>query len=80
MMDNVTLIRIVAGLIALFVLIPVTLIPYWVIFKKAGFSPWLSILMIIPFVSLIVLYVIAFSQWRSTTAFNPIQTNYPDRT
>ena len=79
-MDTTMIIRIVAGLIALFVVIPVTLIPYWVIFKKAGFSPWLSLLMIIPFVSLIVLYVVAFSQWRSTAAMNPMHANFPDRT
>ena len=42
----------------------VMLIPYWFIFKKAGFSPWLAILMLVPVVNVIVLYAIAFSQWR----------------
>jgi hypothetical protein len=78
MMDAVTIIRIVAGLLVL-VLIPVTLIPYWVIFKKAGFSAWLSLLMIIPVVNLIVLYVIAFSEWRGVPASNPMQQNFPPR-
>jgi hypothetical protein len=64
--DNVTIIRIVAGFIFLVVLLPVAIIPYWVIFKKAGFSPFLSFLMVIPFVGLVVLYVIAFSQWSTT--------------
>lgn len=40
------------------------ILPYWFIFKKAGFSPWLCILMFLPLVNLIVLYVVAFSQWR----------------
>ena len=63
-MDNVTIIRIVAGLMFLVVLLPVAIIPYWVIFKKAGFAPALSLLTAIPGVRLIVLYVIAFSDWK----------------
>ncbi|MGO9337108.1 MAG: hypothetical protein ACLPY1_06325 [Terracidiphilus sp.] len=54
-------------LLVLFVLfIPVVLIsvvPYWQIFKKAGFSPVLSLLMLVPFVGIIVLFVVAFSDW-----------------
>lgn len=51
----------------------VTIIPYWFIFKKAGFSPWLCILMFVPLVNLIVLYVVAFSQWRVV----PLAYGYP---
>jgi uncharacterized membrane protein YhaH (DUF805 family) len=61
---NVEIIRIVTGLIAVFVFLPVLLIPYWKIFSKAGFSGWLSLLMVIPFANLIVLYVVAFSEWK----------------
>lgn len=42
----------------------IVIIPMWFIWKKAGFSPWLSILSIIPAVNLIMLYVLAFSQWK----------------
>jgi len=56
-------------LIFLFVLsliiIPVYVIPYWVIFRKAGFAPALSFLVGIPLVNLIVLYYIAFSDWKA---------------
>ena len=62
-MDNVTIIRIVAGLM-FFVILPIVVIPYWQIFKKAGFAPALSLLILIPLVNLIVLYVIAFSDWK----------------
>jgi hypothetical protein len=34
------------------------------IWKKAGFSPWFSLLMFIPMVSMIMLYVLAFSEWK----------------
>jgi hypothetical protein len=38
-------------------------LPFWQIFKKAGFSPWLSLLMAIPLVSLCALYYLAFARW-----------------
>ena len=61
-MDNVTLIRIVAGVIALLV-IPVMVVPYWKIFSRAGFPGVLSLVMIVPLVNLIVLYYVAFARW-----------------
>jgi hypothetical protein len=53
-------------LVLMVVFIPVALIavvPYWQIFKKAGFSPALSLLMLVPFVGIVVLFVVAFSDW-----------------
>jgi hypothetical protein len=43
-------------------------IPYWFIFKKAGFSPFLALLMLIPMVHLIMLYFLAFAQWNVVPA------------
>jgi len=48
------------GLIATVVLV----IPYWFIFKKAGFSPWLAVLMFVPLANIIILYVVALSPWK----------------
>jgi len=42
--------------------------PYWMIFKKAGFSPWLSLLTLIPLVRYIVLCIVGFSEWKTTPA------------
>ncbi len=42
----------------------VVIVPFWMIFKKAGFSPLLSLLMVIPLVSVIVLFIVAFSEWK----------------
>jgi len=53
----------------------IKIVPYWQIFKKAGFPPALSILMILPFINLIMLYVLGFSQWKVIPA--PTQTYYP---
>jgi ATP-dependent Zn protease len=41
-----------------------TIPPFWVIFKKAGFQPILSIVMLVPLVNLIMLYIVAFSKWK----------------
>ena len=45
--------------------IAIFLIPAWFICKKAGFSPWLSLLCLIPTLgTLVLLYVLAFSEWK----------------
>lgn len=46
----------------------IVIVPMWQIFKKAGFTPALSLLMIIPLVNLIMLYVLAFSRWKVVPA------------
>ena len=43
--------------------VAVIILPFWKIFSKAGFSGWLSLLLLVPVVNLIVLYVIAFARW-----------------
>jgi hypothetical protein len=61
--------------LVLFLMLPflVVLIPFWQIWKKAGFSPLLSILMVIPVVGIVMLYVLAFTQWKVM----PLQAGYP---
>jgi ATP-dependent Zn protease len=55
---------------------PITLLlllflpPFRVIFEKAGFQPVLSILMLVPLVNLLLLYFVAFSEWKSGPAQN----------
>ena len=44
--------------------IVIYIIPFWMIFKKAGFTPWLALLLFIPLANIIILYVLAFSQWK----------------
>jgi len=50
--------------IFLLIFVALVMIPYWMIWKKAGFSPWLSLLMLVPLVNFIMLYVLAFSEWK----------------
>jgi hypothetical protein len=43
------------------------IVPFWFIFKKAGYSQWLSLLMVVPIVNLVMLYFLAFSDWPRLT-------------
>ena len=71
-MDSTTIIRIVAGLMVILVFLPIFVIPYWKIFSKAGFAGALSLLMIVPLVNLIVLYIVAFSEWKIKPGKAPV--------
>ena len=69
-----------APLIGIFVIVAIALyiIPLWQICKKAGLSGPLSLLAIIPGIGkLIVLYVIAFSDWRVVAPTVTYQQPYP---
>lgn len=51
--------------IIILIFIAILMVPCWFICKKAGFSPWLSLLCLIPsFGLLILLYVLAFAEWK----------------
>lgn len=51
--------------IIIVVAIALVMIPCWFILKKAGFSPWLSLLCILPSLgTLVLLYVLAFAEWK----------------
>ena len=55
--------------IIIVIAIAVVMIPCWFILKKAGFSPWLSMLCLIPSLgTLVLLYVLAFADWKVVPA------------
>jgi len=39
------------------------IVPYWKIFAKAGFSGWMSLTLIVPFLNIIMLFYLAFAEW-----------------
>jgi hypothetical protein len=41
----------------------VVVLPFWFIFSKAGYSKWLSLLMLVPVANMVLLYYFAFSTW-----------------
>ena len=52
-----------SGLIMFLVMTILIILPFWVIFSKAGHSKWLSLLMVVPMVNIVMLYFLAFSTW-----------------
>jgi hypothetical protein len=60
---------------ALFLIFPLlfVLLPFWRIFQKAGFPGALSLLMLVPFVNLAMLFVLAYVPWKPNTR-QPINT------
>jgi heme/copper-type cytochrome/quinol oxidase subunit 4 len=67
--DNAAAAGIIAGIIAVYfvifvIAIIVVIIPFWFICKKAGFSQWLSLLNLVPMGTLILLYILAFGEWK----------------
>jgi hypothetical protein len=72
--------------IIMVITIAIFMVPCWFICKKAGFSPWLSLLCIIPSLgTLVLLYVLAFAEWKVGPAplaaypppYPPQQPPYP---
>jgi len=62
-------------LIGYLVAVVALMIPCWFICKKSGFSPWLSLLCIVPSLgTLVLLYILAFAQWSVVPA--PPQMGY----
>jgi hypothetical protein len=62
--------------IFILVALAVVIVPFWFICKKAGFSPWLSLVNIIPLGNLILIYVLAFAEWKPVPVVPP-QLGYP---
>ena len=45
----------------------IVVIPFWRICERLGYSPWLSLLWVVPLLGIIYTYFLAFSAWRSPT-------------
>jgi ABC-type transport system involved in cytochrome c biogenesis permease subunit len=71
--DQAQIMRIAYALMAIMPILfivgmAIVIVPFWFICKKAGFSPWLSLLNIVPFGAMILWYVLAFSEWKVVPA------------
>jgi len=44
-------------------LVVLLVVPYWKIFGKAGFSPWLALGMLVPLANFVLLFYLAFATW-----------------
>ena len=59
------------GLFAALLAAAIVIVPFWVILKRAGTHPALSVLMLVPLLNLAALYWIAFSKLK----FGPAQAS-----
>ncbi|MFZ0745585.1 MAG: hypothetical protein WAM85_14330 [Terracidiphilus sp.] len=66
------------GIMPIFIIVSlaIVILPFWFICKKAGFSPWLSLLNIVPLGGLVLIYVLAFADWKVMPMPQP-QMGYP---
>ena len=66
------------GVMPIFIVVflAIVIVPFWFICKKAGFSPWLSLLNIIPFGNIVLIYVLAFADWK-VVPIPQTQVGYP---
>ncbi|OEY68501.1 hypothetical protein [Rheinheimera salexigens] len=53
------------GPLMMLVMAALVILPFWFIFSKAGYSKWLSLLMVVPIINVILLYFLAFTKWPS---------------
>lgn len=72
LMNLIIVITFILSFLVLMILI------WWRIFKKAGYEPALSLLMIVPIVNIVMLFVIAFGKWpiyeKLTSSMNQDKT------
>jgi hypothetical protein len=58
----------VTGLLASLLALSLFIIPTWRIAQRAGFPGALSLLLLVPFLNLIVIWVFAFARWPGVTS------------
>lgn len=52
----------IIGLISGAIAVVLTVIPFWIIFPRLGYSKWYSLLSVIPFAGMLFLYIVAFKK------------------
>jgi heme/copper-type cytochrome/quinol oxidase subunit 4 len=45
------------------IVVLVAIVPFWLICKKAGLSPWLSLIMVLPLGAILLPFLLAFMDW-----------------
>jgi len=64
-----------SGLPELLVLIVVAflIVPFWKIFSKAGYPGIIGVLMLVPFLNLVLLFFLGFSDWPVLKELNALR-------
>jgi len=51
------------GLLWMLFIAALVVVPFWKICAKAGYSGWLSLLVLVPIANIVFIYFLAFSNW-----------------
>jgi uncharacterized membrane protein YhaH (DUF805 family) len=62
------------ALVALAVFIVVSVVPYWIILSKAGYSGWWCLLLFVPIVNIIAPWIFALSEWPALQGRNTLSS------
>lgn len=67
-------------LFALAIAAVLVVLPFWRIFSKAGYSGAMSLLMLVPLANIVMLFVLAFSEWPAERELNQLRAQvYPQQ-
>ncbi len=66
--------RMIGGPWMMLVVGVLVVVPVWRICTKAGYSGWLSLLVLVPIANLVLLYFLAFAEWPLERRDSPVQT------
>ena len=69
-MNNVGLPGILTGILMIAVFAVVFVLPWYKLWKRTGHNGWIGLLMLLPFVNIIMLYVLAFKKWPALSDRN----------
>ena len=45
------------------VMAAIAIVPFWRLCQRVGYSPWLSLLIVVPLLNIGFVYYLAFSEW-----------------
>ncbi len=62
-------------IVILVVLSLATMIPWFFIYKKAGYHPAMGCLMLFPIVNLVMMFILAFSDWPIERELQSLKTS-----
>ncbi len=57
--------------VVMLLFLAIVVVPFWRICTKAGYSGWLSLLVVIPVANVIFFYFLGFSEWPSLDGDGP---------
>jgi len=71
--------EVAAIMVLVVVILIVTMLPWFLIYKKAGYHPAMGCLMFIPLVNLVMMFVLAFAEWPVERELRSLRASLPPK-